>query len=302
MAGLAVALIAEEAAGVKTLQLLDDRRHRVVAVFTRSPGPVAGRAKSLGVTVRDAEDVRSPVTGDRLRRQHVQLLLNVHSLYIVDDDVLEAPPLGAYNLHPGPLPERAGLHTPSWAIYEGSEFHGVTLHRMTSDVDAGAIAFADRFAIGPEDTGLSVLTRCVNRGVGLIAQLLDCAECGDPIPAHEQDLSRRRWFAAGPPQGGHLDWDRPAREVVAFVRACDYAPFESPWGRPRCTTGEIEVAILKARALEAPSASAPGTVVHADARAVRVAAADAWVRVDTVEIAGETIAPADAIPAGARLE
>lgn len=304
---LTVALAAEEGAGVKTLQLLADRDHHVVAVFTGNDdaaptGPVAGKARSLGVPIRNAQDVRDSATGDWLREQGVDLVLNVHSLHIINPSVLDAPTLGAYNLHPGPLPEWAGLHAPSWALYEGADRYGVTLHRMTPELDAGTIAFADDFEIGAADTGLSVMMQCVRRGMRLIEQLLERAELGRPIPAREQELARRRWFCAGPPEEGRLNWHRSARRVVDFVRACDYRPFRSPWGFPRCTAEETQVAILTARAVEATNRAYPGTVVHADAGAILVAAADAAVRVEKVEVAGQRLLAADAIPDGVRLQ
>ena len=304
---LTVVLVAEEGAGLRALQLLLDRGHRIAGVFTRSDhgssvASVASRAKSHGVSVREASDVRCPATADWMRAQGVQLLLNVHSLDIVDPTVIEAPSLGAYNLHPGPLPERAGLHTPSWAIYEGADRYGVTLHRMTSEVDAGPIAFADRFAIREDDTGLSVMLQCVRRGLQLIGQLLDVVESGTAIPAHRQDLALRRWYPAGPPEGGQVNWHDPARRIVDYVRACDYRPFRSPWGFPRCITGALDVAIVKASAVEGPVTAPAGTVAQAKGGAVVVAANDAWVRVDEVELDGHVVAAAEVLRDGSRLE
>src|SRR5688500_7946667 len=121
---MAVALAAEEAAGVQALRTLSERGHRVVCVFTQSDAErtgssVAGLASTLGIPVRPAAAVREAATGTWLREKGTDLLLNVHSLHIVADALLEAPRLGAFNLHPGPLPELAGLNAPSWALYEG---------------------------------------------------------------------------------------------------------------------------------------------------------------------------------------
>jgi UDP-4-amino-4-deoxy-L-arabinose formyltransferase/UDP-glucuronic acid dehydrogenase (UDP-4-keto-hexauronic acid decarboxylating) len=303
---LTVALAGEEAAGGQALRLLAKRGHRVAAVFSDSEGSgrgatVADVAATLRIPVRPAAEVCDSTLADELRARGVELLLNIHSLHIVAAEVLAAPRLGAYNLHPGPLPERAGLNAPGWALYEGDEVHGVTLHRMTPGVDEGPIAFIERFDVGTRDTALEVMVRCVRRGLSLVERLLDLAEQGDPIPAHPQDLSRRRWFGAGPPEGGRLDWDRPARRVADFVRACSYGPFRSPWAFPRCAADRGEVAIAAAEALPEPAAARPGTVVAADPGAVLVAAADTWVRVDRVEIGGERPAAAAVLRPGERL-
>jgi methionyl-tRNA formyltransferase len=304
---LRVALAAEDAAGVQALRMLAEGEHTVVAVFTGSghggPGAaVAEFAEKQGIPVRPAAEVRDAALADWLREQGTDLMLNVHSLHVVDSGVLEAPAMGAYNLHPGPLPELAGLNAPSWALYEGAERHGVTLHRMTPGVDQGPIAFSDSFEVGPQDTGLTLLTKCVRRGLPLVAELLAVAAAGDPIPARTQDTSRRRWFDAGPPEGGRLGWDRPARRVVGFVRACDYGPFPSPWGFPRCSVGEREVAIASATAESAAADVAPGTVRHDGGAGALVAASDTWVRVTSVEVDGEKRDAEDILKPAMRLE
>jgi methionyl-tRNA formyltransferase len=304
---LRVALAAEDAAGVQALRMLAGGEHAVVAVLTGAGhgGPaasVADLAEKHEIPVRPAAEVREPGLADWLREQGTDLLLNVHSLYVIDAAVVEAPPLGAFNLHPGPLPEMAGLNVPSWALYEGADRHGVTLHRMTPGVDEGPVAFSDSFEIGPQETGLSLLTKCVRRGLPLIAELLDVAAKGEPIPAHRQDLSRRRWFDPGPPEGGRLDWDRPARRVADFVRACDYGPFPSPWGFPRCLAGGEEVSIAAVSVEPEPTDAPPGSVKQDDGPGALVAAEDAWVRVTGVEVGGAKAEAAEILQDGMRLE
>jgi methionyl-tRNA formyltransferase len=299
---LAVALAAEDAAGVQALRMLARRDLRLVGVFTgsskaESAATVAAAAANLDVPVIPAVEVTDPRRGGWLREQEADLLLNVHSLHIVADEVLEGPRLGAFNLHPGPLPECAGLNSPSWAVYNGAESHGVTLHRMRPGVDEGPIAFEESFPVGPADTGLSVLSQCVRRGLGLVERLVDLAERGEPIPAREQDLSARRWFGHGPPEDGRLDWDRPAQAVIDFVRACDYGPFPSPWGRPIWSVDGREVGIAAAELAPGDAASPPGTVVAAEAGDLLVAAADGLVRVRRVEVGGEPAVPAEVLEA-----
>lgn len=297
---LTVALAGEEAAGVQALRLLAHRGHNVAAVFTDSSGDgssasVASTAESLGVPVRAGSEVREPTLANWLREQQVELLLSVHSRHMIHADVLDMPTRGAYNLHPGLLPERAGMNIPSWALYEGADRHGVTLHHMTPVFDAGPIVFTDMFDIQASDTGLSVLIQCVRRGLRLVEQLIELLERGEPVPAHAQDLALRRWFGAGPPEDGRLDWRRPARCAVDFVRACDYTPFSSPWGFPRCTSHGLDIAVLRASVEPRPGPvqAAPGTVAHTDGDAVLIAAADAWVRVEQVEVEGRQLPAVD---------
>jgi methionyl-tRNA formyltransferase len=308
---LKVALAAEDAAGVRALRMLADRGHHVVAVFSgvgqERPGPtsVVGEAASLCIPTRPAAAVRGLGAATAMEHEVVDLLLSVHCRHAIHADLLGLPRVGAFNLHPGPLPERAGLHPPSWALYEGAAEHGVTLHHMTPSLDGGAIVFEERFPLRSSDTGLSVLTQCVRRGLGLLERLLDVVERGEPIPTHPQNLAERRWFGPKPPQHGRLDWSTSARRVVDFVRACDYRPFTSPWGFPRCTAHGVDLAIVKARVARAAGASAalpaPGTVRVTPTGSVRVAAGDGWVEVDEVGVAGAEFPADEVLTNGERL-
>ncbi len=308
MPPLAILVAAEEAAGLQALKLVAGGPHRVVAVLTSGAASargstVAAEAARLGMQLLPAERVTDPALALQMKRDSVDLLLNVHSLHRVHADVLAAARIGAFNLHPGPLPEYAGLSTPSWALYNGERSHAATVHRMVPEVDAGPIAYEHRFELGPHDTGLSVSAAAVRHGLPLIERLLEAAVT-DPeeIPAVAQDASRHRWYPRRGPHGGRLPWRLPATRIVAFVRASDYSPLPSPWGSPltRCSAGELQVlrARLTGEACQAPA----GSVAAARDDGVRVAAADEWVALERVRVAGRIIPPASILSPGERLD
>jgi UDP-4-amino-4-deoxy-L-arabinose formyltransferase/UDP-glucuronic acid dehydrogenase (UDP-4-keto-hexauronic acid decarboxylating) len=285
--------VAEESAGIQVLRALAQSPHELVAVMTAPPtrgggASVGGVAEQLGATIEASERVRDPGTADWIREQEVDLLLNVHSLYLIAGEVVGAPRIGSFNLHPGPLPEYAGLNTPSWAIYNGEPEHGVTVHWMEPGVDTGDIAYESRFELTESDTGLSVSARCVREGVPLIERLLEAA-AADPgaIQRIEQDLSRRRYYKrADVPDEGRIVWERPAKRIVDYVRAADYFPFPSPWGTPSTRLDDAEIGIVKASRTGEATDAEPGAVGEADERGVFVAAEDEWVRVERA-LAGE---------------
>ena len=215
------------------------------------------------------------------------MLLNVHSLYIIDRAVLEAPRLGCFNLHPGPLPECAGLNAPSWAIQQGARTHGVSLHWMVPTIDMGPIAYAERFPIDDTDSGLSLSLKCIRAGMPLVEKLLHTAACGfEAIPRVPQNPADRRYFSAGPPDEGRLSWARPARQVFDLVRAADYRPFKSPWRHPRTVAHGREFGIVSARCTGRPASARPGSIGDATDDGVEVACGDEWLLVREVEDEG----------------
>ncbi|MBO6518531.1 MAG: hypothetical protein JJ900_16725 [Rhodospirillales bacterium] len=67
---------------------------------------------------------------------------------IVPAGYLQALPGPAYNFHPGP-PEYPGSYVAGFAIYEGAQEFGVTLHEMAVEVDTGPIVEVRRFPVEP---------------------------------------------------------------------------------------------------------------------------------------------------------
>lgn len=306
MGTLDVVLVAEESAGLRTLRLVESAGHRIAAVLTA--GEALGRAaEDAGHPLLPAHHVKdpdlAPDLGRTLRDAGADLLLNVHSLHVVHPAVLRAPRIGCFNLHPGPLPRYAGLDTVSWALFRGETDYGVTLHEMAERIDAGGVAFRDDFPVEPDDTALTLYSKCIRRGLALLERLLETAAAHGRVPTEPQDLALREYFHRGPPDGGRLAWDRTARAVRDLVRACDYGPFPSPWGRPTTTLGGREVQVLEAALTGEPADAPPGTVraPEADPEARHVACADQWLELRAVTLDGEARTPEAALPPGTRL-
>lgn len=299
---LRVVLVAEESAGLRTLRLVQASGHEVAAVLAAGPA-LRKAAGEAGCPLLPAHRVQAPDLASDLRTAGADLLLNVHSLHVVHPEVLRAPRIGCFNLHPGPLPRYAGLDTVSWALFRGETEYGVTLHQMAERIDAGGVAFRASFPVEPDDTALSLYSRCIRRGLGLVERLLETAAAEGRVPVDAQDLSRREYFHRGPPDGGRLAWDRTARAVRNFVRACDYGPFPSPWGRPRTTLAGREVAILEAALTGDPAHAPPGTVraPKAAPSARQVACSDEWLEIQALTVDGKGERPAAALPPGTRL-
>lgn len=306
---LRVAVAAQESAGIRTVRLVAGSEHRLACVLTdpeREPADaatVAGAALKLGADVLDPALVRSAVFAETLAELGVDVLLNVHSLHVACAEVVSAPRIGSFNLHPGPLPAYPGLNAPSWAISRGEMHHGCTVHWMTADVDAGPVAYTATFPIGEHDTGLTLTARCVQAGLPLLARLLDDAAAGGraAIPSVTQQ-GEPQVQGGGPPHDGRVPWELPAVCIAAFVRACDFLPFRSPWGHPRTTLDGVEIELLRADAVTGGSPDdPPGLVVGTDGERALVATGTGLLGVSRIRRQGEVGAGAANLRAGAFL-
>ncbi len=303
-----ILLAAEEAAGVQTLKAIHKSGHQVIAVLTASEqdsamrgATVATVAQSLGFPILSAKRVKDPLFATEVLQMDIDVLLNVHSLYIIKPQILEAVKVGAFNLHPGPLPDYAGMNAPSWAIFNDEKQHGVTLHQMTAGIDEGTIAYQEMFDLTEKDTGLSVSTKCVRLGIQMIETLLaNLHQDPKKIPKLSQDFSKRRYFGFKAPFEGKIQWDMSAAELERFVRASDYYPLPSPWGYPKANLGEQEIGLMKVSKTGVAADQEAGSIKEQDG-VIWLATKDEWLVVQKVQIDGKAVEAINVLQDGQRI-
>jgi methionyl-tRNA formyltransferase len=249
----------------------------VVALVTGSP--------SNSLLVDFAKKQRIPVARPSLllaneeviasaKGKKIDWLLSANSTVVIPAPILELLERGGLNLHPGVLPEYAGLHTHQWAIRNGEKEFGVAIHFMEPTVDAGGIVRQARFPILPEDTGLSVFRRCMRVGSELFRVVIDQIATNVPLSAIPQDLTRRRVYRRRDILDGRIDWNWPAPAVIDFVRAGNYEPFRSPtYVAALDPTADFAVEVLHAR-IEGRSGQSPGSIVDVAEIGLLVACGD----------------------------
>lgn len=99
-----------------------------------------------------------------------------------------------YNFHLGILPEYAGSCALSWAILNGEDKTGITLHVLSDGVDTGNIIEIRKFPISDTDTAQNVAEKAMEiiflQFKDWFTKLLIQAE----IPSYKQDLSKRHVY------------------------------------------------------------------------------------------------------------
>ncbi|MGI9623522.1 MAG: methionyl-tRNA formyltransferase [Acidimicrobiales bacterium] len=303
MKPLRIVLVGEESAGRQVLERVARTDHELVAVLTsEADGAIAKLAARLDVEVLPAQWVKELEFAAWLDEQAIDVLLNVHSLYIVRGEAVGAPPLGSFNLHPGPLPEYAGLNCVSWAIYEGAAEYGVTLHEMVATIDAGDVVSEVRFPIESSDTPFTLATKCIREGVPLVVDLVDkLATDPESLERRAQDQTGRRYYDKSVPRDGLIDWDTPTEEVLRFIRAFDYFRFESPWGRPKIIYRGDIYEVKRALPSDAESDEAPGVIGQLTTDGIPVGTADGSVVIAALVGSDGDLDPADLLTPGESL-
>ncbi len=226
-----IAVFAYSDTGYACLAHLLERGERIVFLATHRDQPgenlwypsVAELARSHGIEPLIMENPLDPQSIVRLRVSKPDLLFSFYYRRILPDEMLEDPPLGAFNVHGSLLPKFRGRAPVNWAVVKGETQTGATLHRMRTRADAGEIVDQEAVPIGPDDTAVEVQKRVTAAAVAVLARRLEELKDGT-APEVPQDESKATRFGRRRPEDGRIDWSRPAKEVHDLVRGVTH-PF-----------------------------------------------------------------------------
>ena len=89
------------------------------------------------------------------------------------------------NLHNSPLPHYRGVSPINWALKDGRNEHGITIHEITEGIDDGPIVSQVKYSIYPEqEEVVDVYNKALNYGLTLFLETMPIL---DKIKAREQD-------------------------------------------------------------------------------------------------------------------
>src|SRR3954466_3148844 len=174
---------------VPTLIEIVGRGHEVVAVYTRAPKP-AGRGMDLQVTPveREARRFGIPVlTPKTLRTEEAAAQFRAHTAdaavviaygLILPVPILQAVPLGCFNVHASLLPRWRGAAPINRAIMAGDAESGVCVMKMAEGLDTGDVALRETMPIQPDMTAGDLHDALALLGARMMPVALDALERG----------------------------------------------------------------------------------------------------------------------------
>ena len=278
--------------------------HNLVALVTQPDRP-QGRKQELipslikraaldrGVRVLQPENVNATEAVSRIADLSPELLVTAAYGQILSAELLSVPRLGGINLHGSVLPAYRGAAPVARAIQNGEAVSGVTVILMTPRIDAGGMLKVARTPIGPDETAGELEARLATIGAPLVAEAIAELEVGRAtiLP---QDKSRVTRAPKLTKEDGEIDWNRPARAIHDLVRAMQ--PWPSAFTTLSVHKGgavePIRVIVHQTEVLDEPAGRTPGSVIEARGDRLIVAAAEGFVRLRLVQVAGKKAMPA----------
>jgi methionyl-tRNA formyltransferase len=240
--------------------------HHVVAVVTQpdkpagrgqrlTAPPVKVRALAAGVPVVQPGRVRDPGWAERLAAFGAEVAVVVAFGQILPKTVLDVPARGSINVHASLLPRYRGAAPIAWAIIRGETVTGVTTFQMDEGMDTGAILRSAPLTIGLDESAGELAARLASLGAQVLVDTLAALDRLTPEPQRHEDATLAPRLRK---TDGHIDWSRPARDLVHLVRGCN------PWPGALTATPHGPLRLWRARAVAAPHGVPVGALVPHD--------------------------------------
>ncbi len=213
--------------------------------------------------------------------------------------MLDAPRLGAFNLHGSILPRWRGAAPIQRAVMAGDAVTGVQVMRMTEGLDEGPVLLSETVRIGPLDTAGSLAERLSQVGAQLLPRALAAVERGQITPAPQAEVGAT-YARKIKPAEARIDWARPARELDWHIRGL--SPFPGAWFEAPSASGPVRVKALLSQLDDGQGA--PGQVLDDN---LLISCANGAVRLLQVQREGRQAQDAPtflrgfALPVGSRL-
>ena len=142
---------------------------------------------------------------------------------ILKQEVLDALPMGWYNLHFSLLPQWRGAAPVQRSIWAGDTLTGATVFRIVRKMDAGPILAQSTVEIGAHETSGELLNRLAEDGSRLLAASLQ-ALADDQIAPVEQPAGAYEIAQKITVEDARIRFDVPAFAVDRQIRACTPNP------------------------------------------------------------------------------
>jgi methionyl-tRNA formyltransferase len=282
--------------GLPSLRALaESRDHTVLGVVTQPDKPVGRQLKlaaspvkqeafRLHLKVFQPEKIGTSSSIAQLSYLHCDLIVVAAYGQILPKTILDLPKYGCLNLHTSMLPKYRGASPIHSAIAAGEKTSGVTIMWMDEGLDTGDILMQQAVTLRRHETAQTLHDRLAKIGAELLLKSIPLVETGD-APRIKQDATKATLTKKLSKEHGHIDWDRPQRQIDAHIRAM--TPWPSAYSWIPQSGGDQKMLKIFTTIISRAAKGKPGTVLRVDKHGILVAAKVGGLLLREVQLEGK---------------
>ena len=298
---------------VEALRCLVEGGYNVVGVITMPDKP-AGRGHKLqqspvkqyalahGLPLLQPEKLKDEAFLAQLRAWNADLQIVV-AFRMLPEVVWTMPRLGTFNLHASLLPQYRGAAPINWAVINGDTETGVTTFFLKHEIDTGEVIRQERVPIADTDDAGTVHDRLMLLGGRVVTETVDAILAGTAASIPQEQMAASVPLRPAPKifkDTCRIDWSRPVKQVYDFVRGL--SPYPAAWTELHQPGQEpVVLKVFETEKLPGHHDQPVGAVMTDGKTYLRVAAADGWVGIRSLQLPGKKRLHVDELLRGFRL-
>lgn len=138
---------------------------------------------------------------------------------LLKPQVFQATKLGAINIHLGMLPNYRGVHPVSWALINGEEFAGITIHKIDAGIDSGTILSQSKVEILETDDLWSLTDKLEQKAGQDLVLLLRNISKYKKIPSGIEQTTKGFYARRRSADDGKINWQNNSKDIFNLIRA-----------------------------------------------------------------------------------
>lgn len=289
---------------METLKALVEENYNVVGVIT-VPDKPAGRGQKLmesavkkyavekNIPVLQPEKLKSPDFLAQLDELNADLQIVV-AFRMLPQLVWSKPKYGTFNLHASLLPQYRGAAPINWAIINGETKSGVTTFFIDEKIDTGEIIAQKDVEISETMNAGDLHDALMHTGAKLIMQTVDSI-----INGSIKTMPQSTFFKSNEPlkhapkifkDDCLVNWNASGKSIYNLIRGL--SPYPAAWSNLKANSdGKDTTFKIYAASFEPAIKTKPGAIQCDNKTYLKIACADGWISIDTIQIAGKKRMP-----------
>lgn len=226
--------------GLTLVITLPDRELGRKKILT--PNPVKEFALKNNIPVIETEKIDKKII-EQIKKYKPDFFVVADYGLILSDELLNLPRYAPLNIHHSLLPKYRGPSPAPTAILNGEKVSGVTIIKMSKQVDAGDILAQKEYKLKKDETTDSLLTTLNTLGAEILIPVIENYSTIKPV---KQDESKATFTKRMNKENGFIDIENhpPKEKIDRMIRA--YFPWPSVWTRLRLGFGrQAKLRIIK---------------------------------------------------------
>ena len=215
------------------LSALINSKHDVNAVFTQpskrsgrglkfTHSPVRNTAEKNNIIIRQPEKITIKET-DALSEIKPDIVIVVAYGLLLTKEFMSVPKFGCINVHPSLLPRWRGAAPIQRAIEAGDKMSGITIMKMTEELDTGDIIYQEPVSIEDNDSSQNLHEKFIKIGIDSLFLTLESI-LENNFMLHPQDNSLATYAKKIKKEEAIINWNNSAEKIHKKIMAFNSWP------------------------------------------------------------------------------